>query len=51
MILLSQHFTSYLQYARNLLKYFVETFGQIYGNHFISHNMHGLLHIADDYDI
>jgi len=50
-ILLSPNFSSYLQYARDLLKYFVEMFEKIYGSHLISHNIHGLLHIADDYEI
>lgn len=50
-ILLSPNFSSYLQYASDLLKYFVEMFEPIYGSHLISHNIHGLLHIADDYEI
>jgi len=50
-ILLSPNFSSYLQYARDLLKYFVEMFEKIYGSHLISHNIHGLIHIADDYEI
>lgn len=32
-----------------LLNYFVKCFEYIYGTHFISHNVHGLLHIVDDY--
>jgi len=38
-----------LSYAENLLVYFVKTFQNIYGDHLVSHNIHGLLHICDDY--
>jgi hypothetical protein len=50
-ILLSLHFSSYLQYAQHLLKYFVEMFEKMYGSYLISHNIHGFLHIADNYKI
>jgi len=30
------------------MKYFVDTFEILYGKEFISYNVHGLLHIADD---
>ncbi|KAJ8928688.1 hypothetical protein NQ314_018698 [Rhamnusium bicolor] len=36
-----------LQYAHSLLVYFVETFSLMYGNQFLSHNVHNLLHIAN----
>jgi len=49
-ILLSSNMSEYVDYARNLLQYFVENFELIYGKHLVSHNVHGLLHIADDYD-
>lgn len=49
-ILLSSDYSEYLEYARQLLKYFVQTFQQIYGVAFMSHNIHGLLHLADDYE-
>lgn len=39
----------YLQFAKELLKYFVKEFGNIYGQHLISQNIHGLLHLCDDY--
>ena len=42
------HIESYLQYAEELLKYFVETFQMIYGSKLISHNVHNLLHLVDD---
>ncbi|KAF0746333.1 Uncharacterized protein FWK35_00036891 [Aphis craccivora] len=38
-----------INYAENLLIYFVKTFQNIYGDHLASHNIHGLLHICDDY--
>uniref|UniRef100_A0A1Y1KZS3 Transposase domain-containing protein n=1 Tax=Photinus pyralis TaxID=7054 RepID=A0A1Y1KZS3_PHOPY len=48
-ILVSQNYSSsMLQYASVLLKYFVSNFGSLYGDHNISYNVHGLLHLADD---
>lgn len=38
-----------INYAENLLIYFVKTFQSIYGEHLVSHNKHGLLHICDDF--
>lgn len=49
-ILLSPDYACYLNYAKELLQYFVRTFEKIYGRQHISHNVHGLLHISDDYD-
>lgn len=49
-ILLSSNMSEYVDYARNLLQNFVENFELIYGKHLVSHNVHGLIHIADDYD-
>lgn len=34
----------------SLLKYFVKTLEQIYGREHLSHNVHGLLHMCDDYE-
>jgi len=49
-ILLSDNMQEkYIDYARDLLKYFVQQFETLYGRHFISHNVHSLLHISDDY--
>jgi len=39
---------SQLDYAQKLLQHFVSTFKIIYGEHHISHNIHGLLHIVND---
>jgi len=49
-ILLSANHKEKVKFARRLLHYFVNNFGDIYGTHFISHNIHGLLHIVDDYE-
>ncbi|CAI6355527.1 unnamed protein product [Macrosiphum euphorbiae] len=38
-----------VNFVEKLLSYFVQKFGIIYGQKFISHNVHGLLHIVDDY--
>ena len=39
---------SYLDYARDLLKYFVYQAKYIYGNTFTVYNVHNLLHLVDD---
>lgn len=48
-ILLSPDFGAYINYARKLLDSFVENFEKLYGKYLISHNIHGLIHICDDY--
>jgi len=48
-ILLSLNLQDYVSYATELLDYFVKTFQLIYGRQHVSHNIHGLLHICDDY--
>jgi hypothetical protein len=40
--------TSYLEYARELLAYFVHQSKRVYSDIFVSYNVHNLLHIADD---
>jgi len=49
-ILLSDNNQKLLHYTRDLLKYFVKSFQYLYGAHFISHNVHGILHLCDDYE-
>jgi len=49
-ILLSPNHKSLVDYARHLLDYFVKQFQNVYGEHLVSHNVHGLLHLCDDYD-
>jgi len=48
-ILLSPNNNHLLNYARELLNFFVKRFQKIYGVHNISHNIHNLLHLSDDY--
>lgn len=36
--------------AKSLLLHFVQNFKTLYGQQYITHNFHGLLHIADDVD-
>ncbi|CAH0559359.1 unnamed protein product [Brassicogethes aeneus] len=48
-ILCSEHLhISYNNYAFQLLKYFVEKFSSIYGSEYITHNIHGLIHLPQD---
>lgn len=51
LILLSPDRGHLLDYARQLLDYFVKHFEVLYGKHYVSHNIHGLLHICDDYEL
>ncbi|XP_075722739.1 uncharacterized protein LOC142765515 [Rhipicephalus microplus] len=39
---------SEIEYAGNMLKFFIRTFISIYGKEHVSHNVHGLCHLADD---
>jgi len=39
----------YLNFCQQILEYFIKTFGKIYGTEHISHNIHALQHICDDY--
>lgn len=49
-ILLSPHSsTKLVDFAEKLLIHFVEIFEEIYGAQFSSLNIHGLIHLADDY--
>ncbi|CAI6372420.1 unnamed protein product [Macrosiphum euphorbiae] len=49
-ILLSPHSSmNRVEFAEKLLVYFVETFEELYGAQFSSLNIHGLIHLADDY--
>lgn len=43
------YFNPFLNYARELLYFFVKSFQKIYGVHNTSHNIHNLLHLRDDY--
>uniref|UniRef100_A0A2S2QHW4 Uncharacterized protein n=1 Tax=Sipha flava TaxID=143950 RepID=A0A2S2QHW4_9HEMI len=48
-ILLTPGLSEFVQYARNLLEDFIKSFEQIYGQHLVSSNIHGLIHLVDDY--
>ena len=39
---------SHIEYARELLIYFVKNSPRVYGDIFVSYNVHALIHIADD---
>lgn len=49
MILLSPDHSHIVQFADKLLHYFVESFEKLYGTEHVSFNVHGLLHLIDDY--
>lgn len=49
-ILLSSDYSFLLDYGRQLLDFFVMSYQNIYGPQFVSHNVHGLLHLCDDYE-
>lgn len=48
-ILLSPNLSHLWNLAKSLIIDFVKDFGSLYGIHFISHNVHGLIHLIDDY--
>lgn len=48
-ILLSHRHDQLIDFTNNQLIYFVQKFGELYGHEFISHNIHSLLHLCDDY--
>lgn len=41
-------YMKYLQYAQSLLEYFTKQFIVLYGAEYISHNVHGLVHVVED---
>ena len=48
-ILVSEQFCfQFNAYAKQLLRHFVKESEKLYGGHFISYNVHGLIHLADD---
>src|SRR5713101_4936965 len=40
--------SNYIDYAHSLFVHFVQSFGELYGEEYISHNVHGLIHLCDD---
>lgn len=49
-IFLSHNFNHLAIYAQALMARFVKQFGNLYGNHLISSNVHSLIHLYDDYE-
>ncbi|XP_025200038.1 uncharacterized protein LOC112597975 [Melanaphis sacchari] len=49
-IYLSPNFRDLAEFAKLLMFKFVKDFGSLYGNHLISHNVHALIHLFDDYN-
>lgn len=49
-IFLSPNFNHIALDAQALMVNFVKQFGNLYGNHFISNNVHSLIHLYDDYE-
>ncbi|XP_076683127.1 uncharacterized protein LOC143376535 [Andrena cerasifolii] len=47
-ILSNSKYFDFIDYAFQLLHYFVKTFKILYGPQYISHNVHNLIHIAED---
>lgn len=47
-ILSNSNYVNSIDYAESLLEYFVETFKILYGHQNMSHNIHNLLHLAND---
>lgn len=39
-----------LKFSRDLLTYFVKKFSDIYGKEWVSHNVHSIQHLCDDYE-
>lgn len=48
-VLLDSSHAHILSFIDKLLNYYVKKFGEIYGEEFLSHNLHALLHLCDDY--
>lgn len=44
----SQLCSTFNAYAKSLLFWFVSNYGKLYGDEYLSYNVHNLLHIADD---
>lgn len=49
-IFLSPNYNNLAHFAKLLMHDFVKEFGSLYGEHFISHNIHSLIHLHEDYE-
>lgn len=38
----------FIQYAKTLLEYFINKFAEIYGQEYVNHNVHNLIHLIND---
>lgn len=47
----NKKFHQFLEVARKLFEYFVESFSEIYGEKYLSYNIHNLLHVVDDCEL
>lgn len=50
-ILLSPNLSYLIGYAQESLDFFVKSFQNKYGLQYVSHNIHGLLHLCEDYEL
>jgi len=49
-IFLSPNYNMLASLAKSIMNDFVKRFSYLYGSHFVSHNIHSLIHLCDDYD-
>lgn len=47
-ILCDKHNLQLIDYAQSLLQYFVRKYSDYYGEQFLTHNVHNLIHLCDD---
>lgn len=47
-LFLSTNDETKIEYANSLIHYFVQTFKDLYGEQFVSHNIHGTIHLEED---
>ncbi|CAI6377752.1 unnamed protein product [Macrosiphum euphorbiae] len=50
-IFLSPNYNMLASSAKSIMNDFVKQFAYLYGSHFVSHNIHSLIHLYDDYNL
>lgn len=50
-IFLSHNYNMLASSAKSIMNDFVKQFAYLNGSHFVSHNIHSLIHLCDDYDL
>ncbi|KAE9542483.1 hypothetical protein AGLY_003344 [Aphis glycines] len=50
-IFLSPNYNMLASSAKSIMNDFVKRFAYLYGSHFVSHNIHSLIHLCDDYNL